>query len=72
MLSRVLNCKTYGVHGSFLKKLEQYFEEFLEIPHIQRQVKNAEYVVEKTKKAVELFNALSPQKKTIAAFHLTC
>jgi hypothetical protein len=29
-------------------------------------------IIEKTKKAVELFNALFPQKKTIAAFHLTC
>jgi hypothetical protein len=31
-----------------------------------------ELIIEKTKKAVEWFNALSPQKKTIAAFHLTC
>ena len=29
-------------------------------------------VIEKTQKAVDLFNTLSKQKKTIAAFHLTC
>jgi hypothetical protein len=29
-------------------------------------------IIEKTQKAVELFNTLSNQKKTIAAFHLTC
>lgn len=34
--------------------------------------KNFDLIVEKTKKAVELFNTLSPKKKTIAAFHLTC
>ena len=29
-------------------------------------------IIEKTPKAVELFNTLCNQKKTIAAFHLTC
>jgi hypothetical protein len=29
-------------------------------------------IIEKTKKAVELFNSISGKKKTIAAFHLTC
>jgi hypothetical protein len=29
-------------------------------------------IIEKTKKAVELFNTISNKKKTIAAFHLTC
>lgn len=42
-----------GVGGIFPeKKLEKYFEEFLEINHVKKQVKNAEYVVEKSKKAV--------------------
>jgi len=42
-----------GVGGIYPeKKLERYFEEFLEIPHVKKQVKNAEYVVEKSKKAV--------------------
>ncbi|UCE42676.1 MAG: hypothetical protein JSV17_06905 [Candidatus Aminicenantes bacterium] len=29
-------------------------------------------IIEKTQKAVELFNTLSNQKKIVAAFHLTC
>jgi len=42
-----------GVGGIYPeKKLEQYFEEFLEISHVKKQIKNAEYVVEKSKKAV--------------------
>jgi hypothetical protein len=31
-----------------------------------------EVIVEKTGKAVELFNTLGNSKKVIAAFHLTC
>jgi digeranylgeranylglycerophospholipid reductase len=34
------------------KKMEKYFKEFLEIEHVKKQVKNAEFVVEKSKKAV--------------------
>jgi len=34
------------------KKMEKYFKEFLEIEHVKKQVKNAELVVEKSKKAV--------------------
>ena len=42
-----------GVGGIFPeKKLEEYFEEFLEINHVKKQIKNAEYVIEKSKKAV--------------------
>ena len=33
------------------KKLEQYFEEFLEIPHVKKQTLNANYTIEKSKKA---------------------
>ncbi len=29
-------------------------------------------LIDKTRKAVEKFNKISPQQKTIAAFHLTC
>ena len=29
-------------------------------------------IIEKTKKAVDVFNRMSVQKKSIAAFHLTC
>jgi flavin-dependent dehydrogenase len=32
--------------------MEKYFKEFLEIEHVKKQVKNAEFVVEKSKKAV--------------------
>lgn len=47
-----------GVGGIYPeKKIEQYFEEFLEISHVKKQLKNAEYVIEKTKKAV--FNDLT-------------
>lgn len=42
-----------GVGGIYPeKKLETYFEEFLENPHVKKQVKNADFVIEKTKKAV--------------------
>ncbi len=42
-----------GVGGIFPeRKMEKYFEEFLELPHVKKQVKNAEYVVEKSGKAV--------------------
>ena len=47
------NIANVGVGGIYPeKKLEQYFEEFLEIAHVKKQIKNAEYVVEKSKKAV--------------------
>ena len=42
-----------GVGGIFPeRKMETYFEEFLEIEQVKKQVKNAEKVVEKSKKAV--------------------
>lgn len=31
-----------------------------------------ELIIEKTKKAVEFYNKISPIKNTVAAFHLTC
>ena len=47
------NTANIGVGGILPeKKMEQYFEEFIEIPHIKKQLKNAEYVIEKIKKAV--------------------
>jgi len=46
----VANAGVGGIYPE--KKLEKYFEEFLEINHVKKQVKNAEYVVEKSKKAV--------------------
>jgi len=52
------NSANIGVGGIYPeKKLEKYFEEFLEIPHVKKQVKNAEYVIEKSKKAA--FNDLT-------------
>lgn len=47
------NVANVGVGGIYLKRdVKDYFEEFLEIDHVRKQVKNAEYVVEKSKKAV--------------------
>jgi len=34
------------------KRMEKYFEEFLEINHVKKQIKNAEFVIEKSKKAL--------------------
>ena len=34
--------------------------------------KGFDLIIETTKKAVQTYNTLSPEKKTIAAFHLTC
>jgi digeranylgeranylglycerophospholipid reductase len=42
-----------GVGGIFPeKKLDNYFEEFLEIDFVKKQIKNANFVIEKSKKAV--------------------
>ena len=42
-----------GIGGIYPeKKLEKYFEEFLEISHVKKQVKDAKFVVEKSKKTV--------------------
>jgi digeranylgeranylglycerophospholipid reductase len=41
-----------GIGGTFPeKRMESYFEEFLEIEHVKKQLKNAEYTVEKSQKA---------------------
>jgi digeranylgeranylglycerophospholipid reductase len=43
----------FGVGGIYAeKKIEYYFEEFLEIPIVKKQIKNAEYVTEKSGKAL--------------------
>ena len=34
--------------------------------------KNIELIVEKSTRAVELFNSIHTQRKTVGAFHLTC
>lgn len=34
--------------------------------------KGIHLIIEKTKKAVERFNEISPRKRTVGAFHLTC
>lgn len=34
------------------KKMEKYFDEFLEVPFVKKQVKNSEFVVEKSKKSI--------------------
>ena len=47
---KVANVGIGGIYPE--KKLEKYFEEFLEISHVKQQIKNAKYVIEKSKKAV--------------------
>ncbi len=47
------NIANIGVGGLFpKKKMEYYFDEFLEIEPVKKQTKKAEYVTEKSKKAV--------------------
>jgi digeranylgeranylglycerophospholipid reductase len=47
------NVANIGVGGLYPKKeLEKYFEEFLEVPHVKKQVKNADFVIDKSKPAV--------------------
>ncbi len=42
-----------GIGGLFPeKKLEDYYNEFLEVNRVKKQIKNAEFVIEKSKKAV--------------------
>ncbi len=42
-----------GVGGIYPKKeLEKYFDEFLEIPHVKKQTKNADIIIDKSKAAV--------------------
>jgi len=36
------------------------------------RAKNISLIIEKTKEAVQSFNRIASQKKTIGAFHLTC
>jgi hypothetical protein len=48
-----------------LMKVDEAFKD-----HIQNE--NIVLIVEKTKKAVDIFNKISQTKKTIGAFHLTC
>lgn len=36
------------------------------------QSQGIELIVDKTKNAIQKFNKLAPQKRTIGAFHLTC
>lgn len=38
----------------------------------QAQSQGIEFIIEKTKKAVQSFNKFASKKKTIGAFHLTC
>lgn len=47
---RTANIGVGGIYPE--KKMEVYFEEFLEQPRVRKQVKNAEYTIEKSKKAV--------------------
>ncbi|MEM4258611.1 MAG: NAD(P)/FAD-dependent oxidoreductase [Candidatus Thermoplasmatota archaeon] len=47
------NTANIGVGGLLpQKKIEKYFYEFLEIPPVKKQVKNAEFVIEKSKKSI--------------------
>jgi hypothetical protein len=47
----------------------------MEVPRETRKYfveKKVEFIVEKTKRACDLFNSLSKSRKTVAALHLTC
>ncbi|MDH5466043.1 MAG: Mth938-like domain-containing protein [Candidatus Aminicenantes bacterium] len=75
-------------HRLSLRDMEDVFQEapefivigtgFYGIMEVEEEVKQAaqskgiSLVIEKTKKAVESYNKIAPQKKTIGAFHLTC
>jgi len=42
-----------GVGGLLPKKnMEKYFDEFLEVPYVKKQIENAEFVVEKSKSSI--------------------
>lgn len=75
-------------HRLSLKDMEDVFQEtpefivigtgFYGIMKVAEEVKQAAQskgitlVIEKTEKAVESYNKIATQKKTIGAFHLTC
>lgn len=75
-------------HRLSLKDMEDVFQEapefivigtgFYGIMKVEEEVKQAaqskgiSLVIEKTEKAVESYNQIAPQKRTIGAFHLTC
>ncbi len=75
-------------HTLSLRDMEDVFQEtpevivvgtgFYGIMKVEEEVKQAAHskgitlVIEKTEKAVESYNKIAPQKKTIGAFHLTC
>ncbi len=75
-------------HKVGLKDIEDVFEEEPEVlvigtgysglMKVEEEVRNLaqskgiELIIEKTEKAVQSFNELSPKKKAIGAFHLTC
>ena len=54
---KIANIGVGGIYPE--RKLEQYFEEFIELPHVKKQVKHAQYAIEKSKKAV--FNDLTDE-----------
>jgi hypothetical protein len=54
-----------GTGYTGLMKVEQEVKQYAESRGFQ-------LIIEKTKKAVEIFNSLCAHKKTIGAFHLTC
>lgn len=47
------NIANVGVGGIYPEReMKKHFEEFLEIPHVKKQMDNAEFIIEKSKKAV--------------------
>ena len=54
-----------GTGFSGLMKVEEDVRQYA-------QAKGVHLIIEKTKKAVERFNKISSQKRTVGAFHLTC
>ena len=54
-----------GTGYTGLMKVEEEVKRYAETHGFQ-------LIIEKTKKAVEIFNSLCAHKKTVGAFHLTC
>lgn len=65
VLEEDLEVLVIGTGYMGLMKVEEEVKRYAEIHGFQ-------LIVEKTKKAVEIYNSLHTHKKTVAAFHLTC
>lgn len=65
VLGEDLEVLVIGTGYMGLMKVEEEVRRYAEVHGFQ-------LIVEKTKKAVEIYNSLHAHKKTVGAFHLTC